>query len=111
MYRAADLFDLSQTEHALLFDGCEYAWEALKKIKSYLAISVRPALHHKREGESFIHESIIGSTFTGTVESVTKVGDYPAIVPGIEGWAKIYGYNTISIDEEDDPYAYGFQVL
>src|SRR6476469_4527992 len=50
-----------------------------------------------REGESFIHESIIGSTFTGTVESVTKVGDYPAIVPGIEGWAKIYGYNTISI--------------
>jgi len=64
-----------------------------------------------REGESFIHESIIGSTFTGTVESVTKVGDYPAIVPGIEGWAKIYGYNTISIDKEDDPYAYGFQVL
>ena len=64
-----------------------------------------------REGESFIHESIIGSTFTGTVESVTRVGDYPAIVPGIEGWAKIYGYNTISIDEEDDPYAHGFQVL
>ena len=30
---------------------------------------------------------------------------------GIEGWAKIYGHNTISIDEEDDPYAYGFQVL
>jgi 4-hydroxyproline epimerase len=63
------------------------------------------------EGQSFIHESIIGSTFTGTVEAVTNVGTYQAIVPGIEGWAKIYGYNTISIDEEDDPYAHGFQVL
>lgn len=35
----------------------------------------------------------------------------PAIRPGIEGWAKVYGYNTITIDPEDDPYAYGFQVL
>jgi 4-hydroxyproline epimerase len=39
------------------------------------------------------------------------VGGKPSIRPGIEGWAKIYGYNTISIDKEDDPYAYGFQVL
>ena len=64
-----------------------------------------------REGDKFVHESIIGSMFTGTVESVTTVGQFPAIVPGIEGWAKIYGYNTISIDEDDDPYAHGFQVL
>ena len=35
----------------------------------------------------------------------------PAIRPSIEGWAKVYGYNTISIDPDDDPYAYGFQVL
>ncbi|MDX1936545.1 MAG: proline racemase family protein, partial [Flavihumibacter sp.] len=41
----------------------------------------------------------------------TTVGGKPSIRPGIEGWAKIYGYNTISIDTEDDPYAYGFQVL
>ena len=34
----------------------------------------------------------------------------PAIKPSIEGWAKIYGYNIISIDKDDDPYAYGFQV-
>ena len=39
------------------------------------------------------------------------VGGNPAIVPGIEGWAKIYGYNTISIDPENDPYALGFQVI
>ncbi len=64
-----------------------------------------------REGDTFIHESIIGSRFTGTVEKVTTVGGKPAIIPSIEGWAKVYGYNTITIDPDDDPYAYGFQVL
>lgn len=64
-----------------------------------------------KQGDVFVHESIIGSTFNGTVEAVTEVGGKPAMVPGIEGWARIYGYNTISIDPEDDPYAYGFQVI
>src|SRR6195952_4787030 len=62
-------------------------------------------------GDEFVHESIIGSTFTGTIEEETSVGGRPAIRPGIEGWARIYGHNTISIDDEDDPYAFGFQVL
>src|SRR5687768_6920003 len=64
-----------------------------------------------KKGDSFIHESIIGSKFIGTIEEELIVGGKPAIRPGIEGWARIYGYNTISIDPEDDPYAYGFQVL
>lgn len=64
-----------------------------------------------KKGDLFIHESIIGSTFTGTIEEETNVAGKPAIRPGIEGWARVYGYNTISIDPEDDPYAYGFQVL
>ena len=64
-----------------------------------------------KKGDLFIHESIIGSKFTGTIEEETSVGGRPAIVPGVEGWAKIYGYNTIWIDKDDDPYAYGFQVV
>jgi 4-hydroxyproline epimerase len=64
-----------------------------------------------KEGDVFIHESIIGSSFTGRVEKAVTVAGMPAIVPSIEGWAKIYGYNTITIDPEDDPYAYGFQVI
>jgi len=36
-FSVAELFDLTQTEHAALFDGCQYAWEALKKIEPYLA--------------------------------------------------------------------------
>ncbi len=64
-----------------------------------------------KKGADFIHESIIGSKFTGRVEEVTTVGDKVAIVPSIEGWARIYGYNSITIDDEDDPYAFGFQVI
>jgi 4-hydroxyproline epimerase len=61
------------------------------------------------EGQDFIHESIIGSTFTGRIEGRTKVGDFEAIIPSIEGWARITGYNTIFIDD-DDPFAKGFSV-
>ena len=64
-----------------------------------------------KKGDVFIHESIIGSTFNGTIEEETTIAGKPAIKPGIEGWARIYGHNTISIDDEDDPYAFGFQVL
>ena len=64
-----------------------------------------------KKGDEFIHESIIGSKFIGTIEEELELNGIKAIRPGIEGWAKIYGYNTISIDKEDDPYAYGFQVI
>lgn len=62
-------------------------------------------------GDTFVHESYIGSQFIGRVEGRTRCGDYDAIIPSIQGWAKITGYNTIFIDPEDDPYAYGFQVI
>ena len=63
-----------------------------------------------KKGDVFIHESIIGSQFVGRIEDHTHVGDFAAIVPSVEGWAKIYGHNTITIDD-DDPYCHGFQVL
>lgn len=63
-----------------------------------------------KKGDQFIHESIIGSKFTGTIEEELEVQGRKAIRPGIEGWAKIFGYHTISMDP-DDPYAHGFQVV
>jgi 4-hydroxyproline epimerase len=63
-----------------------------------------------RTGEAFVHESVIGSQFTGSIESETMCGHFPAIIPSISGWARITGHNTILIDEED-PYAFGFQVI
>jgi 4-hydroxyproline epimerase len=64
-----------------------------------------------KKGDVFIHESIIGSVFNGTIEEELTIAGMPAIRPAIEGWAKVFGYNTIQIDTEDDPYALGFQVL
>ena len=61
-------------------------------------------------GDGFVHESIIGSLFRGRVEAETRVGDHPGIVPSVEGWARITGFNTLFIDERD-PYAHGFQVV
>ncbi|MFT6869180.1 MAG: 4-hydroxyproline epimerase [Paraglaciecola sp.] len=62
-------------------------------------------------GEEYIHESFIGSRFVGKVEEETTLAGKKAIIPSIKGWAKVYGHNTISIDVENDPYAFGFQVI
>ena len=64
-----------------------------------------------KRGEDFIHESIIGSKFIGRIVEETELAGKPAIIPSIEGWARVYGLNTITIDPDDDPYAHGFQVL
>ena len=61
-------------------------------------------------GDAFVHESYIGSQFNGRVESLTRVGDFPAIVPSVEGWARVYGHNLITVDPEDDPFWAGFTV-
>ena len=62
------------------------------------------------EGDEFVHESYIGSRFRGRVEALTQVGNYPAIVPSIEGWARVYGHNLITVDPDDDPFWRGFIV-
>jgi 4-hydroxyproline epimerase len=61
-------------------------------------------------GDRFVHESYIGSQFIGRIEAETRVGDYSAIVPSIEGWARIYGHNAITVDPDDDPFWKGFVV-
>ncbi len=60
-------------------------------------------------GDSFVHESYIGSRFTGRVEAETSVGEVPAIIPSITGSAFATGFNTIWIDDSD-PFHLGFSV-
>ncbi len=92
-----------------------YGEKAIDRSPCGTGTSARLAqLHAKgqlKKGVEFIHESFIGSTFVGCIEEETKVGDYSAIIPSIKGWAKVYGYNTIIIDDKDDPYAKGFSVI
>lgn len=92
-----------------------YGDKAIDRSPCGTGTSARLAQWHARgrirKGEEFVHESIIGSKFIGRVEEVTSLGDTPAIIPSVEGWARVYGFNTITIDPDDDPYAYGFQVI
>lgn len=68
---------------------------------------------HLKLSDTFTHESYIGSQFIGKVEEVVELGagdkKILAIKPSIQGWAKVFGKNCITIDD-DDPYAYGFSV-
>jgi len=92
-----------------------YGNKAIDRSPCGTGTSARMAqLHAKgklKKGEQFIHESFIGSKFNGAIEEETTLNGKSAIIPSIQGWAKIYGYNTIIIDTEDDPYAHGFQVI
>jgi NDP-sugar pyrophosphorylase family protein len=58
MFTPADLFDLSQSAHAGIFNGCTYAWEALSKIAGFLKANLHPALHNRCEGVAFIGENV-----------------------------------------------------
>ena len=63
-----------------------------------------------KPGDDFVHESIIGSLFHGRVEAATEVAGKAAIIPSVAGWAVETGINTITIDDEEDPFAHGFVV-
>ncbi|MDF0605937.1 4-hydroxyproline epimerase [Neisseriaceae bacterium TC5R-5] len=90
-----------------------YGASALDRSPCGTGTSARLAQRYGRgwlaPGQSFVHESLIGSQFIGRIVSETQVGDYPAIVPSIEGWAITTGYNRILLDEAD-PYVHGFEV-
>jgi proline racemase len=55
----------------------------------------------------FVHESILGTTFTGEIVEETMVKDIKAIIPQITGSAYITGFNQLIIDDRD-PYKHGF---
>ncbi len=91
-----------------------YGDKAIDRSPCGTGTSARMAqLHAKgrlKTGERFVHESIIGSLFTGRVEAEIRVGNHQGIIPSIEGWARMTGLNTITLDARD-PYAQGFQVV
>jgi NDP-sugar pyrophosphorylase family protein len=78
MFKPADLFDFSQSDHAAIFDGCQNAWEALKKIESYLAAHLKPGLNNLCEGRAFIGERVFIGKDTVLEDGVMIKG--PAII-------------------------------
>ena len=68
------------------------------------------ALHARGElalGEEFVHESLLGTTFTGTLKDVTRVGPYEAVLPSVSGRGWIIGFNQCVLDD-DDPFPRGY---
>ncbi|HEX7139738.1 MAG TPA: proline racemase family protein [Vicinamibacterales bacterium] len=61
------------------------------------------------DDKPFVHESLIGTRFTGRVASRTQVGEQSAIVPEIEGSAWITGEHTFYV-ADDDPLRNGFRI-
>jgi len=78
MFKPADLFDLTQTEHAAIFAGCKFAWDALKKIEPYLAANLKPELRNQCEGRAYIGEKVFIGEGT-TVEDGAMIKG-PAII-------------------------------
>lgn len=61
-------------------------------------------------GDTFVHESYIGSRFIGRVEAAVDLAGRPAIIPSIQGSAVATGFNTIWINRQD-PFWAGFTVV
>ena len=57
----------------------------------------------------FVHEGILGTTFTGRLIEETQVGPYAAVVPTLSGTAWITGIAQYVLDPED-PFPEGFTV-
>jgi proline racemase len=70
------------------------------------------ALHAKGKlplHQDFVHEGILGTTFTGRLVEETRVGQYAAVVPTLSGQAWITGFASYVVDPED-PFPNGFTV-
>jgi proline racemase len=75
--------------------------------------SARMAVLHRRGrlrvGDTFRHEGILGTVFTGRVLEETTVGPHRAIVPSITGQAWITGFASYVVDPTD-PFPDGFTI-
>ncbi len=78
MFKPADLFDLAQTEHAALFEGCAYAWDVLKKLKDYVEAHAQPMLKNRCEGVAWVGEKV--SIGEGTVVEDGVMIKGPALI-------------------------------
>ena len=59
--------------------------------------------------QDFVHEGILGTTFTGRLVRETMLGDVKAVVPTLSGTAWITGMAQYVVDPED-PFPHGYTV-
>jgi trans-L-3-hydroxyproline dehydratase len=85
---------------------CVFAEGEVDRSPTGTGVSGRLAIHHARGeigvGEAITIESIIGSKFTGKVAQTTTFGPHDAIIPEVEGTARITGRHEFLIDPDDE---------
>ena len=90
---------------------CIFAEGEVDRCPTGTGVSGRLALGHARGqiavDQPFVVESIIGTRFTGRIRRTTTFGEYPAVIPVIEGSAYIVGRHEFLIDPQD-PLRDGF---
>jgi len=90
---------------------CIFAEGEVDRSPTGTGVSARMSLHYAKGeiglNERMIVESIIGTKFTGGINKTTKLGDYEAVIPQVEGNAFITGRHEFLIDPED-PLKEGF---
>jgi len=59
--------------------------------------------------DDFVHESVLGTRFTGRLVEETTVGEFPAVVPTISGQGWITGIAQFVLDPTD-PFPEGFTI-
>ena len=111
----------SGTKNTVIMSNNELDWE---KPETWTAMidrspcgtgtcAIMAMLHARgllKVGEPFVHESIVGSKFTGTILEETTLEDgRSAIIPQVEGSACITQYSEVVVDPED-PFSEGYRV-
>jgi len=85
---------------------CVFAEGEVDRSPTGTGVSGRLAIHHARgeigASEPIVIESVIGSRFTGRVAQTTTFGPYNAIIPEVEGTARITGRHEFMIDPDDE---------
>jgi len=94
-----------------LKDPSTWRCGTLDRSPSGTGTSARMAAKHARGelalNEPFVHESILGTTFTGTLHGTTRLGDRPAVLPTISGRGWVTGFHQFVLDS-DDPFPTGY---
>lgn len=57
--------------------------------------------------EPFVHESLLGTTFTGHLRGLTRLGETEGVLPSLTGRGWVTGFHQFVVDA-DDPFPEGY---
>lgn len=58
MFAPEQFLDLSRTEHRIIFENVENAWQALPKIAAYLQFRLKPSINGRLLGKPFVSNAV-----------------------------------------------------